>query len=273
MWVKRNKEGKLVLFSDCENLKFEDNISNQIVLSDELAEKYSLNDVTCEDELVEVSLNRVCSDCEDKKETSSDYSNIGMFEFEKDCSYPSKPDNFYLNKSTYNDSYFKLIKKFAYNNYVIINFEYYDKDSGDVNIYRLYIDSVATLEHLWNNDLKKIYSDETETENSESESVDDEISEDCCPIEIYSDETESINDEISEDSDVCCPKENETDETNWDVTEEESLKSLDDLHNDDVVTTVDRAIEIESLKAKFCGYIPEGETLWETDFNIFSYAY
>lgn len=248
MWIKRNKEGKLVLFSDCENLKFEDNISNQIVLSDELAEKYSLNDVTSEDGLVEVSLNRRSHfDCED-------YSNAGVYKIEKDCSYPSKPDNFYLNKSTYNDSYFKLIKKFAYNNYVIINFEYYDKDSGNVNIYRLYIDSVATLEHLWNNDLKKIYSDETETENSESESVDDEI---------------------SEDSDVCCPNENETDKTNWDVPEEESLKSLDDLHNDDVdvVTTVDRAIEIEALKAKFCGYIPEGETLWETDFNIFSYAY
>ena len=275
MWINRNKEGKLVLFSGCDNLKFEDNISNQIVLSDELAEKYSLSNVTCEDGVIEVSLNRVCPDCKDEKETSSDYSNIGMFEFEKDCSYPAKPDNFYLNKSTYNDSYFKLIKKFAYNNYVIINFEYYDKDSGNVNIYRLYIDSVATLEHLWNNDLKKIYSDETETENSESESVDDEISEDCCPIEIYSDETESINDEISGDSDVCCPKENETDETNWDVPEEESLKSLDDLHNDDVdvVTTVDRAIEIEALKAKFCGYIPEGETPWETDFNIFSYAY
>ena len=275
MWIKRNKEGKLVLFSDCGNLKSEDNISNQIIISDELAEKYSLNDVTYEDGVVEVSLNRIHSDCEDKKEISSDYSNIGMFEFEKDCSYPSKPDNFYLNKSTYNDSYFKLIKKFAYNNYVIINFEYYDKDSGNVNIYRLYIDSVATLEHLWNNDLKKIYSDETETENSESESVDDEISEDCCPIEIYSDETESINDEISEDSDVCCPNENETDKTNWDVPEEESLKSLDDLHNDDVdvVTTVDRAIEIEALKAKFCGYIPEGETPWKTDYNIFSYAY
>lgn len=268
MWIKRNKEGKLVLFSDCENLKFEDNISNQIVLSDELAEKYSLNDVTSEDGLVEVSLNRRSHfDCED-------YSNTGVYKIEKDCSYPSKPDNFYLNKSTYNDSYFKLIKKFAYNNYVIINFEYYDKDSGNVNIYRLYIDSVATLEHLWNNDLKRIYSDETETENSESESVDDEISEDCCPIEIYSDETESINDEISEDSDVCCPKENETDETNWDVPEEESLKSLDDLRNDvAVVNTVDRAIEIEALKAKFCGYIPEGETPRETDFNIFSYAY
>ena len=108
------------------------------------------------------------------------------------------PDNFYLNKLTYNDSYFKIIKKFAYENYVIINFEYYNKDSGDVNVYRLYIDSVATLEHLWNNDLKKIYSDETETENSEPESVDDEI---------------------SEDSDVWCPKENETDETNWNVPE------------------------------------------------------
>lgn len=277
MWIKRNKEGKLVLFSDCENLKFEDNISNQIVLSDELAEKYSLNDVTSEDGLVEVSLNRRSYfDCED-------YSDAGVYKiekdysyFEKDCSYPVKqPDNFYLNKSTYNYNYFKIIKKFAYDNYVIINFEYYNKDSGDVNVYRLYIDSVATLEHLWNNDLKKIYSDETETENSESESVDDEISEDCCPIEIYSDETESINDEISEDSDVCYPKENETDETNWDVPEEESLKLLDDLRNDnvDVVTTVDRAIEIEALKAKFCGYIPEGETPWETDFNIFSYAY
>ena len=149
MWVKRNKEGKLVLFfdrpenNDCENLKSEDNISIQIVLSDELAEKYSLNDVTCEDGLVEVGLNRICSDCED-----SDYSYIGMFDFEKDSSYPAKPDNFYLNKSTYNDSYFKIIKKFAYNNYVIINFEYYNKDSGDVNIYRLYIDSVATLEHF-----------------------------------------------------------------------------------------------------------------------------
>lgn len=260
MWIKRNKEGKLVLFSDrpesndCENLEFEDNISNQIVLSDELAEKYSLNDVTSEDGFVEVSLNRRSYfDCED-------YSNAGVYKiekdysyFEKDCSYPVKqPDNFYLNKLTYNDNYFKIIKKFAYDNYVIINFEYYNKDSGDVNVYRLYIDSVATLEHLWNNDLKKIYSDETETENSESE---------------------SINDEISEDSDVCCPKENETDETNWDVPEEESLKSLDDLHNDDVVTTVDRAIEIEALKAKFCGYIPEGETPWETDFNIFSYTY
>ena len=189
MWIKRNKEGKLVLFSDCDNLKFEDNISNQIVLSDELVEKYSLSNVTCEDGVVEVSLNKVCSDCKDEKETSSDYSNIGMFEFEKDCSYPTKPDNFYLNKLSYNDSYFKIIKNFAYNNYVIINFEYYNKDSGDVNIYRLYIDSVATLEHFWNNDLKKIYSDEN-------------------------DETESINDEILEDFDVCCPKENETDETN-----------------------------------------------------------
>ena len=145
--------------------------------------------MTCEDGLVEVSLKRVCSDCEDKKETSSDHSNIGMFEFEKDCSYPTKPDNFYLNKLTYNDSYFKIIKKFAYENYVIINFEYYNKDSGDVNVYRLYIDSVATLEHLWNNDLKKIYSDE-----------------------------------ISEDSDVCCPKEHETPETNWNVPEAESFK-------------------------------------------------
>ena len=45
------------------------------------------------------------------------------------------------------------------------------------------------------------------------------------------------------------------------------------LHNDDVVTTVDRAIEIEALKAKFCGFIPEGETPGETDYNIFSYAY
>lgn len=189
MWIKRNKEGKLVLFSDCEDLKSEDNISNQIVLSDELAEKYSLSNVTCEDGVVEVSLNKVCSDCEDKKETSSDYSNIGTFEFEKDCSYPSKPDNFYLNKLTYNDSYFKIIKKFAYENYVIINFEYYNKDGGDVNIYRLYIDSVATLEHLWNNDLKKIYSDE-----------------------------------ISEDSDVCCAKEHETPETNWNVPEAESVK-------------------------------------------------
>lgn len=44
------------------------------------------------------------------------------------------------------------------------------------------------------------------------------------------------------------------------------------LHND-VVTTVDRTIEIEALKAKFCGCIPEGETPEETDFNIFSYAY
>ena len=229
-----------------------------------------MNDVTSEDGLVEVSLNRRSHfDCED-------YSNAGVYKIEKDCSYPVKqPDNFYLNKSTYNYNYFKIIKKFAYDNYVIINFEYYNKDSGDVNVYRLYIDSVATLEHLWNNDLKKIYSDETEIENSESESVDDEISEDCCPIEIYSDETESINDEISGDSDVCCPKENETDETNWDVPEEESLKSLDDLRNDDVsvVNTVDRAIEIEALKAKFCGYIPEGETPWETDYNIFSYAY
>ena len=269
MWIKRNKEGKLVLFSDkpesndCENLKFEDNISNQIVLSDELAEKYSLNDVTSEDGFVEVSLNRRSYfDCED-------YSDAGVYKiekdysyFEKDCSYPVKqPDNFYLNKSSYNDNYFKIIKKFAYDNYVIINFEYYNKDSGNVNIYRLYIDSVATLEHLWNNDLKKIYCDETETEN---------------------DETETIDDEISEDSDVCCPNENETDKTNWDVPEAESenpetksVKSLDDLHNYDVVTvtTVDRAIEIEALKAKFCGYIPEGETLWETDFNIFSYAY
>ena len=269
MWIKRNKEGKLVLFSDrlesndCENLKFEDNISNQIVLSDELAEKYSLNDVTSEDGFVEVSLNRRSYfDCED-------YSDAGVYKiekdysyFEKDCSYPVKqPDNFYLNKSTYNDNYFKIIKKFAYDNYVIINFEYYNKDSGDVNVYRLYIDSVATLEHLWNNDLKKIYCDETETEN---------------------DETETIDDEISEDSDVCCPNENEIDKTNWDVPEAESenpetksVKSLDDLYNDDVdvVTTVDRAIEIEALKAKFCGYIPEGETPWETDYNIFSYAY
>ena len=269
MWIKRNKEGKLVLFSDkpesndCENLKFEDNISNQIVLSDELAEKYSLNDVTSEDGLVEVSLNRRTHfDCED-------YSNAGVYKiekdysyFEKDCSYPVKqPDNFYLNKSSYNDNYFKIIKKFAYDNYVIINFEYYNKDSGNVNIYRLYIDSVATLEHLWNNDLKKIYCDETETEN---------------------DETETIDDEISEDSDVCCPNENETDKTNWDVPEAESenpetksVKSLDDLHNYDVVTvtTVDRAIEIEALKAKFCGFIPEGETPGETDYNIFSYAY
>lgn len=279
MWVKRNKEGKLVLFSDrpesngCENLKSEDNISNQIVLSDELAEKYSLNDVTSEDGFVEVSLNRRSYfDCED-------YSDAGVYKiekdysyFEKDCSFPVKqPDNFYLNKLTYNDNYFKIIKKFAYNNYVIINFEYYDKDSGNVNVYRLYIDSVATLEHLWNNDLKKIYSDELE--NDETESIDDEISEDCCPMEIYSDETESINDEISEDSDVCCPKENETDETNQYVPEAESLKSLDDLHNDDVVTTVDRAIEIEALKAKFCGYIPESEMPGETDYNIFSYAY
>lgn len=189
MWVKRNKEGKLVLFSDCENLKSEDNTSNQIVISDELAEKYSLNDVTCEDGLVEVSLNRrLYFDCKV-------YGNAGVYKIEKDCSYPSKPDNFYLNKSTYNDSYFKIIKKFAYYNYVIINFEYYDKDSGDVNIYRLYIDSVATLEHLWNNDLKKIYSDETETENDETESVD-----------------------------VCCAKENETPETNWNVPEAESVK-------------------------------------------------
>ena len=290
MWIKRNKDGKLVLFSDkpesndCENLEFEDNISNQIVLSDELAEKYSLNDVTSEDGLVEVSLNRRTHfDCED-------YSNAGVYKIEKDysyfgkdCSYPVKqPDNFYLNKSTYNDNYFKLIKKFVYENYVIINFEYYNKDSGDVNIYRLYIDSVATLEHLWNNDLKKIYCDETETENDETETIDDEISEDCCPMEIYSDETEPINDEISEDSDVCCPNENETDKTNWDVPEAESenpetksVKSLDGLHNDDVVTvtTVDRAIEIEALKAKFCGFIPEGETPGETDYNIFSYAY
>ena len=161
MWVKRNKEGKLVLFfdrlenNDCENLKSEDNISIQIVLSDELAEKYSLNDVTCEDGLVEVSLNRISSDGED-----SDYSIIWIKKKKKDCSYPAKPDNFYLNKSTYNDNYFKIIKKFAYDNYVIINFEYYNKDRGDVNVYRLYIDSVATLEHLWNNDLKKIYSDE-----------------------------------------------------------------------------------------------------------------
>ena len=249
MWIKRNKEGKLVLFSDkpesndCENLKSEDNISIQIVLSDELAEKYSLNDVTCEDGFVEVSLNRICSDCED-----SDYSYIGMFDFEKECSYPAKqPDNFYLNKSTYNDSYFKIIKKFAYNNYVIINFEYYNKDSGDVNIYRLYIDSVATLEHLWNNDLKKIYSDETE----------------------------SIDDEISEDSKVCCLKECETDETNQDVPEAESekperksFKSLDDIHNDDVVTTVDWTIQIEALKIKFCGYIHEGETPDETDYIV-----
>ena len=122
MWIKRNKEGKLVLFSDkpesndCENLKFEDNISNQIVLSDELAEKYSLNDVTSEDGFVEVSLNRRSHfDCED-------YSHAGVYKIEKDCSYPSKPDNFYLNKSTYNDNYFKIIKKFAYDNYVIINF-------------------------------------------------------------------------------------------------------------------------------------------------------
>ena len=269
MWVKRNKEGKLVLFfdraenNDCENLKSEDNISIQIVLSDELTEKYSLNDVTCEDELVEVSLNRIHSDCKDKKETSFDFSNAGLYKIEKKYSYPAKqPDNFYLNKSTYNESYFKIIKKFAYNNYVIINFEYYDKDSGNVNIYRLYIDSVATLEHLWNNDLKKIYSDETE--NDETESIDDEISEDskvCCPK-------------------VCCPKECETDETNQYVPEAESensetktFKSLDDLDNDDVVTTVDRAIEIEALKAKFCGFIPEGETPGETDYNIFSYAY
>lgn len=245
MWIKRNKEGKLVLFSDrpesndCENLKFEDNISNQIVLSDELAEKYSLNDVTCEDGLVEVSLNRRSYfDCED-------YSNAGVYKIEKDYSYFGKyysypvkqPDNFYLNKSTYNDNYFKIIKKFAYENYVIINFEYYDKDNGNVNVYRLYIDSVATLEHLWNNDLKKIYSDETET------------------------------------VDVCCPNENENDETNWNIPEEESVKSLDDLNNDDVVTTVDRAIEIEALKAKSCGCIPEGKTPEETGFNIFSYAY
>ena len=251
MWIKRNKEGKLVLFSDCDNLKFEDNISNQIVLSDELAEKYSLDDVTFEDGLVEVSLNRRSHfDCED-------YSDAGVYKiekdfsyFEKDCSYPVKqPDNFYLNKSTYNDNYFKIIKKFAYDNYVIINFEYYSKDSGDVNIYRLYIDSVATLEHLWNNDLKKIYSDELE--NNETESID-----------------------------VCCPNENETDETNQYVPEAESekpetksFKSLDDLYNDHVVTTVDRAIEIEALKAKFCGFIPEGETPGETDCNIFSYAY
>lgn len=165
MWIKRNKEGKLVLFSDrpesndCDNLKSEDNISSQIVLSDELAEKYFLNDVTCEDGLVEVSLNRVCSDCED-----FDYSNLGIFGVEKGCSYPTKqPDNFYLNKLTYNDSYFKIIKNFAYENYVIINFEYYDKDSKDVNIYRLYIDCVATLDYFWNNYLKKIYTDETET--------------------------------------------------------------------------------------------------------------
>lgn len=259
MWVKRNKEGKLVLFSDrpesngCENLKSEDNISNQIVLSDELAEKYSLNDVTSEDGLVEVSLNR---------RLHFDCSNAGVYKIEKDYSYPVKqPDNFYLNKSTYNDSYFKLIKKFVYENYVIINFEYYDKDSGNVNIYRLYIDSIATLEHLWNNDLKKIYSDETETENSETEFVDDENLED-----------------YLEDSDVCCP--NETDETNWDVPEPESenpetksVKSLDDLYNDSVVTTVDQAIEIEALKAKSCGCIPEGETAEEIAFNIFSYAY
>ena len=171
MWIKRNKEGKLVLFSDkpesndCENLKFEDNISNQIVLSDELAEKYSLNDVTSEDGFVEVSLNRRSYfDCED-------YSDAGVYKiekdysyFEKDCSYPVKqPDNFYLNKSSYNDNYFKIIKKFAYDNYVIINFEYYNKDSGDVNIYKLYIDCVATLEYFWNNYLKEIYSDDTET--------------------------------------------------------------------------------------------------------------
>ena len=42
MWIKRNKEGKLVLFSDCENLKSEDNTSSQIILSDELEEKYRL---------------------------------------------------------------------------------------------------------------------------------------------------------------------------------------------------------------------------------------
>lgn len=35
----------------------------------------------------------------------------------------------------------------------------------------------------------------------------------------------------------------------------------------------DRAIEIDALKSKFCGYIPEGETPEETGFNIFSYAY
>lgn len=167
MWIKRNKEGKLVLFSDrpesndCENLKSEDNISSQIVLSNELAEKYSLNDVTCEDGLVEVSLNRSSHfDCED-------YSNAGVYKIEKNHSYPSysvkQPDNFYLNKLTYNDSYFKIIKNFAYENYVIINFEYYNKDSGDVNIYKLYIDCVATLEHFWNNYLKEIYTDDTET--------------------------------------------------------------------------------------------------------------
>ena len=59
---------------------------------------------------------------------------------------------------------------------------------------------------------------------------------------------------------------------NQKIQKQKSVKSLDNLYND-VVTTVDRAIEIEALKAKFCGYIPEGETLWETDFNIFSYAY
>lgn len=45
------------------------------------------------------------------------------------------------------------------------------------------------------------------------------------------------------------------------------------LHNDDVVTTVDRIIEIEALKSKICGCIPKSETPEETGFNIFSYAY
>lgn len=44
------------------------------------------------------------------------------------------------------------------------------------------------------------------------------------------------------------------------------------LHND-VVSTVGRIIEIEALKAKFCGCIPKSETPEETGFNIFSYAY
>ena len=45
------------------------------------------------------------------------------------------------------------------------------------------------------------------------------------------------------------------------------------LHNDDVVITVDRIIEIEALKAKICSCIPKGETPEETGFNIFSYVY
>lgn len=255
MWIERNKDGKLILFSDkternqcCENVESEDSVSSQMILSDELAEKYSLNDITFEDGPVEVSLNR-CVDYTEEVGIYANCADLGM------CaeSYPVKrPDNFYLNKLTYNDNYFKVIKRCVYDNYVIINFEY-AKDSGDINIFQAYIDSVATLEHIWNNDLKKIYSDEPQN-----------------------DETESIDDEISEDFDDCCPMEDETEETNLDKQESENsglqpqpLESSDS----DVVTTVDRAIEIEALKAKFCGFILEGETPGETDFNIFSYAY